>query len=190
MEKRLYKDQQHKMIGGVCAGLAEYFNIDVTLVRVLFFVTLILKGGGFFLYVVLWICLPKKPYTFGNPDVDYRVPPTPFGNVPQPPFTPYPDTPKRRSNAGVIFGAVLIIIGGLFLLDQFNIIPDIDFDDLWPVILIAIGCIIIFARGKRKPWEHDNWNNPIANQQQTTVDPTATEVKNDETNTNDNHPIA
>lgn len=185
MEKRLYKDQLNKKIGGVCAGLAEYFNMDVTLIRVLFFVTLILKGGGLLLYIILWICLPKKPYNFVNPEVvDYRVPPSPFGTTPQPPFAPL-DVPKPRSNAGVIFGAILIIIGGLCLADQFDIIPDFDFSDLWPVILVAVGCILIFTRGKNKPWEHDNWNN--LNHDQTT-DTTTTEVKNDETNTNDNHP--
>jgi phage shock protein PspC (stress-responsive transcriptional regulator) len=187
MEKRLYKDQQHKMIGGVCAGLAEYFNIDVTLVRVLFFATLILKGGGLVIYIILWICLPKKPYNFGAPFVDYRVPPTPFGNEPQPPMMPYTDMPKTRSNAGVIVGAVLIIIGGLFLADQMGIIPDIDLEDLWPLILVAIGCVLIFTRGKRQPWEHDQWIDPAQNS--SAGNTTATGIKNDETNTNDNHPI-
>lgn len=185
MERKLYKDPQHKMIGGVCAGLAEYFNIDVTLIRVLFVVTVILHGTGFGLYLILWIFMPKKPYVFGNgPEVDYRVPPNPFGSTPQPPFAPL-DAPKPRSNAGVIFGAILIIIGGLCLADQFDIIPDFDFSDLWPVTLIAVGCILILTVRGKKPWEHDNWNN--LNHDQTT-DPTTTEVKNDETNTHDNHP--
>src|SRR5579863_297707 len=74
MDRKLYRDDFHKKIGGVCAGLAEYFNIDVAIVRVIFVLALIFHGGGFLIYVVLWIVLPKKPYVF-NPNVDYRVPP-------------------------------------------------------------------------------------------------------------------
>ena len=190
MEKRLYKDQQHKMIGGVCAGLSEYFNIDVTLIRVLFFLSLVLHvvlhGSGFVLYVILWICLPKKPYVFGTPDVDYRVPTDPFGNTAsQATFTTYTGVPKTRSNAGVIIGTVLILIGGICLADQFDIIPDFDFGNLWPLVFVAVGCALIFTRGSKKPWEHDNWNDLSKNEQ--AADP---EVKNNETNINDNHPIA
>jgi phage shock protein C len=66
MEKRLYRDDLNKKVGGVCAGLAEYLNIDVTIIRVIFVLALVMKGVGVVPYLVLWIVLPKKPY-FGTP---------------------------------------------------------------------------------------------------------------------------
>lgn len=160
MEKRLYRDEHRKMIGGVCAGLAEYFDIDVTIVRVLFFATLILKGGGLLVYIILWICVPKKNYIFTDPTVDYKVPPSPFGNIPpQPTADPFTGIPvKRRSNGGVIVGAILIIVGSFFLLDEFNIIPDWDFENTWPFILVIVGLILIFSRPKKQPWENADWH--------------------------------
>lgn len=60
--KKLYRSTSNKMIGGVCAGLAEYFKIDPTIVRVVA-VLLLLPGGlpGLLPYVVLWVVIPTKP---------------------------------------------------------------------------------------------------------------------------------
>jgi len=60
--KRLYRTPQHKMIAGVCGGIAEYFNIDPVIVR-LIFVVLLFPGGlpGLLPYIVLWVVVPVKP---------------------------------------------------------------------------------------------------------------------------------
>lgn len=58
-EKKLYRDADEKMIAGVCSGLAAYLNIDATIIRVLFVVAIILWGSTFFLYIVLWLVVPK-----------------------------------------------------------------------------------------------------------------------------------
>jgi phage shock protein C len=62
MEKRLYRSRSNKMIAGVCAGIAEYLNIDPTIVRVIA-VILLLPGGlpGLLPYLVLWIVVPEAP---------------------------------------------------------------------------------------------------------------------------------
>ena len=60
-DKRLYRQMKDKMIGGVCAGLAEYLEIDPVIIRVLFVVAFFLGSMGFWLYVVLWIVVPKAP---------------------------------------------------------------------------------------------------------------------------------
>jgi len=150
MEKKLYRDQQHKVIGGVCAGLADYFDIDVSIVRALFLLSLVLKGGGFLIYIVLMIVLPKKNYIFNDPTVDYRVPPDPMGfNPPNDPFVA-----KRKSNGTIIAGTILIVLGGLFLLDQLDFIPNFNFHLTWPAILIVAGLAIIFSgSGKKQPWQ-------------------------------------
>ncbi len=58
--KRLYRSVVNRQIGGVCGGLAEYFNIDPTLVRVLFLLGLLFVGGTFWAYLVLWIVVPEQ----------------------------------------------------------------------------------------------------------------------------------
>ncbi|MCE3297099.1 MAG: phage shock protein PspC [Crocinitomicaceae bacterium] len=58
-DKRLYRDVENAKIAGVCAGLSNYFNIDVIVVRVIFLVFLFFGGFGFPLYVILWIVIPK-----------------------------------------------------------------------------------------------------------------------------------
>lgn len=55
--KRMYRDPDDKPIGGVCSGLAYYFNTDPLLIRILFVIGLFV-GFGFLLYLVLWIALP------------------------------------------------------------------------------------------------------------------------------------
>jgi phage shock protein C len=60
-EKRLFRSTTDRRVAGVCGGLADYFGLDATLVRVIYFVALILPGGiGILPYIVLWIVLPEK----------------------------------------------------------------------------------------------------------------------------------
>ncbi len=60
--KRLYRSRTDRMIAGVCGGLAKYFNVDPTLVRVIF-VVLALVGVslGFWAYIILWLIVPEEP---------------------------------------------------------------------------------------------------------------------------------
>lgn len=60
--KKLYRSRTDKKIAGVCGGLAEYFNIDATIIRIIFIV-LLLPGGfpGLVPYLILWIFVPLKP---------------------------------------------------------------------------------------------------------------------------------
>lgn len=59
MTKKIYRSESDKMIAGICGGIAEYFSIDPTLVRVLFAFVL-LSGSGFFLYLILWAIIPTE----------------------------------------------------------------------------------------------------------------------------------
>ena len=56
---KFYRDMDSRSIGGVCSGIAAYFNLDITLVRVLFVVLFICGSCGFWIYLVLWIIAPK-----------------------------------------------------------------------------------------------------------------------------------
>lgn len=58
--KRLYRSR-HRIIGGVCQGLADYFNVDVVLVRIIALFALFCFSAGFWVYLVLWIVVPLEP---------------------------------------------------------------------------------------------------------------------------------
>lgn len=56
--RRLFRDLDNKTIGGVCAGLAAFLNVDLTIVRIVSLLTLLLWGTGSLVYIVLWIVVP------------------------------------------------------------------------------------------------------------------------------------
>jgi phage shock protein PspC (stress-responsive transcriptional regulator) len=60
--KRLFRDENDKVLGGVCSGLANYFNIDVVIVRIVF-VILLFSGIGFLTYIIMWIAVPSSATT-------------------------------------------------------------------------------------------------------------------------------
>jgi phage shock protein C len=59
--RKLYRSKTNRQVAGVCGGLAEYFNLDATLIRILFVVLAVLGGSGLVLYVAMWIIVPKQP---------------------------------------------------------------------------------------------------------------------------------
>lgn len=60
-KKRLYKSRKNKMIDGVCGGIAEYFNIDPTIVRIIAVIIGCLKGAGLLIYILACIIIPVNP---------------------------------------------------------------------------------------------------------------------------------
>ena len=61
MQKKLYRSISNRKISGVCAGIAEYFNIDPTLVRVIWAITSIFAFAGVVAYLVCALVIPEKP---------------------------------------------------------------------------------------------------------------------------------
>src|SRR5215469_8322593 len=61
--KRLMRSSTDKKVGGVCAGLADYFDLDPTLVRIVWLLAIFFAGTGFLIYIILWIALPLAPAT-------------------------------------------------------------------------------------------------------------------------------
>ena len=59
-EKKRLTRSDDKMIGGVCAGLAEYLDIDPTIVRIVWVLMVFFAGFGILLYVILWLIMPKQ----------------------------------------------------------------------------------------------------------------------------------
>ena len=61
MSKKLYKSNTDKKIDGVCAGIAEYFNLDPTVVRIAWIIFSCLGGSGLLAYLICAIVMPRKP---------------------------------------------------------------------------------------------------------------------------------
>ena len=59
--KRLYRSRTERRISGVCGGLADYFKVDPSLVRLLFVLGLLLVGGTFWAYIIMMIVIPEEP---------------------------------------------------------------------------------------------------------------------------------
>ncbi|MFW6281938.1 MAG: PspC domain-containing protein [bacterium] len=61
MAKRIYRSVRDRMIGGVCGGIAEYFDIDSTIVRLVFVLLFFGYGTGLLAYIIGWIIIPEAP---------------------------------------------------------------------------------------------------------------------------------
>jgi len=155
--KRLFRSTTDKKIGGVCGGLAEYFDIDPLLVRLLFIIFVIVAGGGILLYLILWIITPEKTVftdqplsrpNMENQKENQEAPKDSNETHPKEASLKH-DCGQRRHRGSLIGALVLITLGTLFLADEF--IPHINFGDLWPIILIVIGIGLLLnsVTGKR-----------------------------------------
>lgn len=59
--KKLYRSRKDSKIAGVCGGIAEYFNVDSTIVRLLAVLTIFFGGGGIIAYLIAWLIVPLEP---------------------------------------------------------------------------------------------------------------------------------
>jgi len=171
MEKKLERNQQNKMIAGVASGLADYLSVDVTLVRILFILMVLFHFAGIPVYIILWIAIPEKPFfkDFSNFDADYRIPEEPSPTGTEQKYAPFYPGEKTSTSGRLIAGLILIAVGCWFMLAEFGFIPDwFSIFKLWPVILIALGVVILSKSGKKssgsanKPPVTD-WNEPQNN---------------------------
>jgi phage shock protein C len=135
--KRLYRSRTHKVIGGVAGGIGEYLDIDPVLVRILFIVAFFAGGFGILAYIIAWIIIPEQPK-----EITMTMPPHPQQpNVP--PQQTQTSKPERRQRRGSIVGGLVLLVLGLLFLGQ-NFLPDFDFGDWWPLILVAIGVGLLY----------------------------------------------
>jgi len=149
--KRFYRSTTDRRIAGVAGGLAEYFNIDPLLVRLIFVILLLVGGGGVLLYIILWIITPENPVIYNQTQNSSTMEnqQTTYGEQKPPEESRKTQPPQHKNRGNLIGGLVLITLGVLFLADEF--IPHISFGDLWPVILIVIGAgLLINSLGRRQ----------------------------------------
>lgn len=187
MRDRLYRSRDDRVLFGVCGGVADWLDLDPSLVRIVYALLFITGGIGLLLYIIMAIVVPEEPDYFQVPMAPGTATPAPgtaaastgtdtaatgattepgasaagAGAAPSTPGTYPPGTwmterearraarhaarQQRRSDrdgrAGLIFGAILVIVGVWFLIQRY--IPSIDSDFLGPIVLIAIGAIVL-----------------------------------------------
>ena len=149
MVKRLHRSNQNRIIGGVCGGMAEYFAVDPTLVRLAWILSAFLDGIGLLGYVVAWVIIPPRPEGEASAQWYAPLPPSPPGGP-----LPGGTVPGGTEGAPGIHGAralgiILVILGGVLLIRNFA--PRWSWGPMWPVILVLLGAWIMFdaVRGRR-----------------------------------------
>jgi phage shock protein C len=142
---RLYRSKTDSMIGGVCGGLGAYFGIDPTLVRLIFVLMAVFGGGGVLIYLILWIVIPLEgrvpatsQQTIQDNAQELAGRAREFGQNFERGFNS--SARPAAHHGGVLFGIVLIVLGGLFLLQN---LLRINFSQFWPVLLIVIGLVML-----------------------------------------------
>lgn len=151
-EKTLYRSRTDSVFAGVSGGLGKYFNIDPLLFRVLFVVLTFLAAGGLLLYIILWIVMPPEPWDYFNRNTHFNkisdMENENMDNTQKKDYSNRPYYHKPKNDGGLVVGIILIALGGMFLIDR--LIPRIEFADMWPVLLIMVGIIIIVSQVKSR----------------------------------------
>lgn len=130
--KRLYRSKQDRMISGVCGGLADYFSIDVILVRILWIIITLFGGAGLLLYIAGIVIIPENPDQFDDEATT---------------------TSPIKNDKTVFWGALLIIIGIALVFRQMGFfqyfhIFDIPWQMIWAILLILLGAFLLLNRNK------------------------------------------
>lgn len=169
MTNRLYRSRDNRMLFGVCGGLAEYLQIDPTLVRLAFIVLTPVSGIGVLAYVVLTIIVPlsdspaKSPSevmrentqeiastaskigedlrtTFGGREGETAIITGRLG------LEAWPESRQRTQERRQLAGLILMALGALALLSNLRLLWWLDWSVLWPATLILIGALILLGR--------------------------------------------
>lgn len=157
-KKRLYRSKKDQVIAGVCGGIGEYFEIDSTIVRVIFVILALWGGLGIILYIIGMIVIPYEGEdTMGTIKKDtekLREKAAEFKEDIKSAASDFKSSAKddrversREKRGSQTFGLILILIG-IFILFN-NLIPEFDSRFFWPIVLIIIG-LFILASGRRK----------------------------------------
>ena len=152
MKNKLYRSKKDCVIGGVCGGIAEYFDIDTTLVRLLAVLIFFFGGSGLIAYIIGWIIIPQNPN--GNTEDNFenkgeiegiikkgtdKANKKVEGNLPE-----ERSKGKSERNRNIILGVIFIIAGFIFMGSTlFPWITWVAWGTFWPVIIIVVGLVIM-----------------------------------------------
>ena len=139
MRERLYRSRSDRMLFGVAGGMADWLDLDPSLVRLVWALLVLAGGVGLLLYIVAAIVIPEEP-------LGGAAPVAPDG-------APGPTIAERRAargqrsgNGAVVFGLVLIALGGWFLVTRYI---HVDSALAVPAVLIVLGAaLVVVALGR------------------------------------------
>jgi phage shock protein PspC (stress-responsive transcriptional regulator) len=148
MRDKLYRSRRVKVFGGVAGGLAQYFNIDPIIVRILFVVFTMMHGIGLVIYIILWIVIPEEPFeiAYGVKNDEQKAEGQ-HADAPSINFDGIPPEAKKSGSGRIIAGTILIALGLIFFADRF--IPSFDFRDILPIAFVLLGGVIIWNSLKK-----------------------------------------
>jgi phage shock protein C len=159
MNRRLYRSRRDSILGGVAGGVAEYLDVDPSIVRVVWAVLALITGGIFLLaYLVMWIVVPQSPSsaTWSGPETatgasTSTAPGEGAAADAAPPWRGWAgdEARVRRGGSGgaVVFGLILIGAGIWFLIDRY--VPAFDRDLVWPIALVVLGVALLVVSLRR-----------------------------------------
>lgn len=124
MQKTLYRSSSDRVVAGVCGGIAEYFNIDSAIIRILWALAVFMEGFGLLAYLIASVIIPKR-----GEDSDYAK------------VNSEPSESMLSQNRAKWFGVALVAFGGYFLFK--NLFGWVSIAIIWPVILIGMGLVVL-----------------------------------------------
>jgi phage shock protein PspC (stress-responsive transcriptional regulator) len=152
VNERLFRSRTDRMIGGVAAGIARAVNVDPTLVRIAWVIlAFVTNGVAILIYFVLLFVIPEEPLAepgfvppggtegAGAADGTALASTDPLAATSRPAGSPRSATDNR--NAALVFGLILVIVGGWFLVRQY--LPQFDFDLSWPYVAVGFGVLLV-----------------------------------------------
>ena len=150
MNRRLYRCRHDRRLAGVAGGVAEFFDLDPTLVRILFFLSIVLGGMGLFLYIGMAIIVPLEPASADAPDAPHAADGATADGAVAP--EGHRHATHDHGRWATFVGLILILFGTMALIDRF--LPAWDVEHLVvPVGAIAIGALLIANAVRREPME-------------------------------------
>jgi len=161
MEKRLYRSRTDRMLWGVCGGLAKYFDIDPTIVRIIAILLLFLSAGtAIIAYIIMAIVVPVEGSTAAEPKEtmkenveEMKKTAEELGREFRATFEEKkeekPEEVRVSHRRRAFFGIIVLIVGVLLLLASFNLFWWLKWSYLWPVIIIAIAILILIGARRR-----------------------------------------
>ncbi|MBS3811240.1 MAG: PspC domain-containing protein [Halanaerobiales bacterium] len=150
MTKKLYRSKKDQIIGGVCGGIAEYFAVDPTLVRLAFVLLAFVEGAGIIGYIIAWIIIPERTKDDHQGqdevyDVDFDEEDE-EGEFKSKEASSKGEKKSKEQRKNIL-GLILIALGLFFIVD--NWIPGFYWRRFWPIILIVLGSILIYREAKK-----------------------------------------
>lgn len=138
-KKSLCRSETNKVIAGVCAGMAEFFDLDPVIVRLIFVSVTLLGGSGVFLYLILWIVIPSESQ-IGKQSDEYVK-----DNLEE--IKMKAKSVSSGKDRNILAGIILLVLGTSFLLNNFGIVSPVLVSKLWPIVLIIVGVILLGKNG-------------------------------------------